>query len=577
MIPTARVALLHGSGENAGGNNLNQRQEALLKTGALQNAILHSANFSIIATDEKGIIQLFNIGAEHLLGYTAAEVVNKLSPADIHDADEVTARAATLSVQFATAIEPGFGALAFKASRGLEDIYELTYRRKDGSRIPSIESITALRGKAGNGGADIIGYLLIATNNSVHKQEEMELATAKAAVEKVSREKSDFLVQLSHELRTPLNVILGFAQLIESGVPPPAPSQKQSLEQILTAGRYLLELANEILDRALIESGQVTFSQEPVSVGEILNECQAMILPQAKRRHIDMTFPVFDRDCYVKADRTRVKQVLMNLLLNAIKYNKLGGAVAVEYKMTRPDTVRICVRDTGKGLTVEQLSQLFQPFNRLGQEAGEEEGAGIGLVVSKQLVEVMGGTIGASSTVGEGSVFWIDLDTTAAPQLTPPDGARAPAVHPPIAEASPSPNSVSLRKVLYVEDNPANLELVRQLIVRHANLRLFTATDGALGVASARANHPDVILMDLNMPGMNGREALKILRNDPSTAHIPVIALSANAMPRDIESGLKAGFFNYLTKPIEVTQFMKALDLALSFAELSSRRSTNRK
>ena len=363
---------------------------------------------------------------------------------------------------------------------------------------------------------------------------------------------------------------------MESGVPPPAPSQKQSLKQILAAGRYLLDLTNEILDRALIESGQVTLSQEPVSAGEILNECQAMILPQAKRRHIEMTFPVFNRECWVKADRTRVKQILMNLLLNAIKYNKLGGAVAVEYKITRPESVRIAVRDTGKGLTTDQLSQLFQPFNRLGQEAGEEEGAGIGLVVSKQLVEVMGGTIGASSTVGEGSVFWIDLDTAVAPQLVFASGEGRSEVRPPREEVPSPPNSLARRNVLYVEDNPANLELVRQLIARRPNLRLFTATDGTLGIASARANHPEVILMDINMPSMNGREALKILRHDPATAHIPVIAVSANAMPRDIESGLKAGFFNYLTKPIEVKQFMEALDMALSFADTSPGRATDK-
>ena len=341
-----------------------RRQNALLKAGALQNAILTSANFSIIATDEKGIIQLFNVGAERMLGYTAAEVVNRISPSDIHDPQEVMARAEALSLELATTIAPGFEALAFKASRGIEDIYELTYICKDGSRFPAIVSITALRDDYG----DIIGYLLIGTDNSVRKRVESELNEAMAAAEKANRAKTDFLSGMSHELRTPLNAILGFAQLMESGSPSPTPAQKRNLDQILKAGWYLLELINEILDLALIESGKVTLSREPVSLVEVMLECRAMIEPQAQKRGIGMTFPRFDIPYFVKADRTRVKQVLINLLFNAIKYNKPGGTVVVEYTLSRPDSIRISVRDTGAGLTPEQLAQLFQPFNRLGKE-----------------------------------------------------------------------------------------------------------------------------------------------------------------------------------------------------------------
>ena len=346
-----------------------RRQEALLKTGALQNAILTSANFSIIATDEKGIIQLFNVGAERMLGYTAAEVVNRISPSDIHDPQEVMARAQALSLELATTIAPGFEALAFKASRGIEDIYELTYICKDGSRFPAIVSITALRDDYG----DIIGYLLIGTDNSVRKQVESELNEAMAVAEKANLAKSDFLSSMSHELRTPLNAILGFAQLMESGSPPPTPSQKRSIDQILKAGWYLLELINEILDLALIESGKLSLSLEPVSLAEVMLECQAMIEPQAQKRGISMTFPRFDIPYFVKADRTRVKQVLINLLFNAIKYNKPGGTVAVDCTASAPGRIRISVRDTGAGLTPEQLAQLFQPFNRLGQ-GGQRRG-----------------------------------------------------------------------------------------------------------------------------------------------------------------------------------------------------------
>jgi len=533
-----------------------RRQEALLKTGALQNAILTSPNFSIIATDEKGIIQLFNVGAERMLGYLAAEVVNKINPSDIHDPQEVLARAQALSLELATPIAPGFEALAFKASRGIEDIYELTYICKDGSRFPAIISITALRDDYG----DIIGYLLIGTDNSVRKRVESELNEAMAAAEKANHAKTDFLSGMSHELRTPLNAILGFAQLMESGSPAPTPSQKRNLDQILKAGWYLLELINEILDLALIESGKVTLSREPVSLVEVMLECRAMIEPQAQKRGIGMTFPRFEIPYYVKADRTRVKQVLINLLFNAIKYNRAGGTVAVDYALRPPHSVRICVRDTGAGLTPEQLAQLFQPFNRLGKEASAEEGTGIGLVVTKRLVELMGGTIGADSTVGVGSAFWFELGVTTAPQLTGHEGENAEIVRPDVPHGTP------LRTLLYVEDNPANLELVEQLIARHPDLRMLSAADGNLGIEFARAYQPDVILMDINLPGISGIEAMKILRADPSTAHIPIMALSANAVPRDIQKGLDAGFINYLTKPIKVNQFMDALHAALKTA-----------
>jgi len=544
------------SGRAEGSTEVN-RQRALLKAGALQNAILTSANFSIIATDEKGIIQLFNIGAERMLGYRAAEVVNKISPSDMHDPQEVRARAEALSLELATAIAPGFEALAFKASRGIEDIYELTYICKDGSRFPAIVSITALRDDYG----DIIGYLLIGTDNSVRKRVESELNEAMAAAKKANRAKTDFLAGMSHELRTPLNAVLGFAQLMESGSPPPTVSQKRNLDQILKAGWYLLELINEVLDLTLIESGKVTLSSEAVSLSEVMLECRAMIEPQALKRSIGLKFARFEVPYFVKADRTRVKQVLINLLFNAIKYNKPGGSVSVEYSLGAPDSIRISIRDTGLGLAPEQLAQLFQPFNRLGKEAGTEEGTGIGLVVTKRLVELMGGSIGVDSTVGVGSVFWIEMNLTSAPQL-----AVAEAEHAVLAQPR-APDGLPTRTILYVEDNPANLELVEQLIARRPDLRLLSAADGDLGVEFARAYQPEVVLMDINLPGMSGIAALKILRADPATAHIPIIALSANAVPHDIEKALAAGFFNYLTKPIKVEQFMNALDVALKFSK----------
>jgi PAS domain S-box-containing protein len=534
-----------------------RRQEALLKTGALQNAILNSANFSIIATDEKGIIQLFNIGAERMLGYLAAEVVNKINPSDIHDPQEVMARAQALSLELATSITPGFEALAFKASRGIEDSYELTYIRKDGSRFPAIVSITALRDDYDG----IIGYLLIGADNSVRKQVEAELINAKAAAEKANLAKSDFLSSMSHELRSPLNAILGFAQLMESGTPLPTPAQKASIDQILQAGWYLLELINEILDLALIESGKLSLSQEPMSLVDVMLECQAMIEPQAQKSGIRVSFPQFDGPYFVKADRTRVKQVLINLLSNAIKYNRARGTVEVTCSASTANRIRISVRDTGEGLPPEKLAQLFQPFNRLGQEASAEEGTGIGLVVSKRLVELMRGEIGVESTVGVGSVFWIELNVAAEPQ--PASGSDEP-LAPNQARVL---HGAALRTLLYIEDNRANMQLVEQLIARRPDMRLLSAGDGTRGIALARTHQPEVILMDINLPGISGIQALKILRADPATAHIPVLAISANAMPHDIKRGLEAGFFRYLTKPIKINEFMEALDMALELAE----------
>ncbi|HJX16943.1 MAG TPA: PAS domain S-box protein, partial [Acidiferrobacterales bacterium] len=785
-----------------------RRQETLLITGALQSAILNSANFSSIATDEKGVIQIFNVGAERMLGYTAADVLNKITPADITDPQEVIARAKALSVELGTQIEPGFEALVFKASRGIEDIYELTYIRKDGSRFPAVVSVTALR----DAQHAIIGYLLIGTDNTARKQVEAEkqrlleiqeatykqlqqtnvtlqvseeklavtlnsigdaviatdadarvtllnplaekltgwtqaqasgrpvdeifhilnqetrqpsaipvmetlahgtiqglanhtlliardgsecaiadscapirdrdgqvigavlvfrdvteeyavqqalrdqqfytrsliesnidalmttdpsgiitdvnqqmvaltgcardeligtafknyftdpvradagikralsekkvsdyeltashrhdgetvvsynaatfydrdgklqgvfaaarditerkrldqvlldknteLENAKIVAEKANLAKSDFLSSMSHELRSPLNAILGFAQLMESGTPLPTPGQKASIDQILQGGWYLLELINEILDLALIESGKLSLSLEPMSLSDVLLDCQAMIEPQAQKSGIHMSFPQFDSLSFVSADRTRVKQVLINLLSNAIKYNRAGGSVDVTCSANNAKRIRISVQDTGEGLSPEKLAQLFQPFNRLGQEASGEEGTGIGLVVSKRLVELMGGEIGAVSTVGVGSVFWIELNLAAAPQLA----AGADELLAPILARAPQ--GAALHTLLYVEDNRANLQLVEQLIARRPDMRLLSAGDGTRGIALARIHQPEVILMDINLPGISGIQALKILHEDPATAHIPVLAISANAMPHDIQ------------------------------------------
>jgi CheY-like chemotaxis protein/anti-sigma regulatory factor (Ser/Thr protein kinase) len=304
----------------------------------------------------------------------------------------------------------------------------------------------------------------------------------------------------------------------------------------------------------------MTVSIESVQLGELFEDCETMIAPLGARRGIRVLFPALCK-FGVKADRVRLKQVLLNLLSNAIKYNRDQGMVALACAGAGAGRVRISVQDTGIGLRPDQLESLFQPFNRLGQESGEVEGTGIGLVVTKRLVELMGGTIGVNSTPGVGSAFWIELNAAdaAAPRVAD-IAMRAP------TDSADDPRSRSNATVLCVDDNPASLRLVEEILRSRTQIRLLSAPDGRLGVELARAHLPQAILMDNNMPFLTGREAQAILSRDPLTANIPVIALTANAMPDAITQGLAAGFFRYLTKPIDVGELLEAVDSALEFS-----------
>ncbi len=391
------------------------------------------------------------------------------------------------------------------------------------------------------------------------QQKNNHLEHAIAAAEKANHAKSDFLSDMSHELRTPLNAILGFAQLIEGGTTPLTPLQKKHLDQILQAGWYLRDLINELLDLALIESGKLSLSMETVSVADVLRDCQTMIEPQAKSRGITLYFPQIEISHYVSADYTRLKQVIINLLSNAIKYNKRNGKVAISCVKQSAERLRICVEDSGEGLNPEKIHQLFQPFNRLGQETSGEEGTGIGLVMTKRLSELMGGAIGVESVPGKGSKFWIEINLTDATQTCMVIDQSQTDIEYEFQKDSPQ------HTLLYMESNPANLMLVEDLIARRPDLRLLTAVDTHTGIHLARKAQPNIILMDMNLPGMNGMDTFRILAEDPLTAHIPVIAVSANAIPGDIEKGLKAGLFRYLTKPINISTFMVTVDVALAF------------
>lgn len=389
-------------------------------------------------------------------------------------------------------------------------------------------------------------------------EKNLELQSARQVADKANRAKSEFLSSMSHELRSPLNSILGFAQLLESGSPAPTLAQKGRIDHILQAGWYLLELINEILDLSLIESGKLSLSMESLSLADVFLACQNMIQPLADQNGIHVSFAQFDSPCFVRADRTRLTQLMVNLLSNAVKYNGAGGMVEVSFSSVAARRLRVCVRDSGKGLSEEKLGQLFQPFNRLGQEATAIEGTGIGLVVCKRLVEMMQGSIGVDSTVGVGSVFWIELNLAVAAQL-PAMAGEAPA-----PQQAPRQREGRRHTVLYIEDDQANRELVKELVARRPDWYLLSAPDGLQGVALARSEQPDVILTDIHLPGISGLQVRRILLEDPATRHIPMLAISANAMPGDIEKGLAAGFLSYLTKPFKVGALMQALDLALA-------------
>jgi signal transduction histidine kinase/CheY-like chemotaxis protein len=381
-----------------------------------------------------------------------------------------------------------------------------------------------------------------------------ELNQTRDMAEQASRAKSRFLSNMSHELRTPMNAILGFSQIMKADPALPE-SHGSSVDEIIKAGQHLLELINEILDLARVEAGQVDVSLEPVEVTTSIEDVLSLVRPLAQERDIQCQLNATERPA-VRADRTRLKQVLLNLVSNAIKYNRTGGEVTVGVKRVQQDghnRVRLSVTDTGPGIDPEDLSGLSTPFNRLVKEGGSVEGTGIGLTITRQIVEAMDGTLGISSEVGVGSTFWIELAECQPKSPAPETPAEKPAAE----TAAPEPQSDI---VLYIEDNPVNLKLVAQFVRRHGRARMVPAGTPELGIALASTLKPAIILLDLSMPGMDGFQVLEILKAKPELAGIPVIAMSAYALPEDIHRGKAAGFDDYLTKPIKLNQFFEVLD-----------------
>lgn len=382
-----------------------------------------------------------------------------------------------------------------------------------------------------------------------------ELREARAAAEAANTAKSDFLSSMSHELRTPLNAILGFAQLLQRDKKEPLSSRhKERVDQILKGGEHLLRLIDDILDLSRIEAGGVSISTEPVGVREVLAEVRATLEPMASRQQIRIEVADVPADLpMVSADRTRFVQILMNFGSNALKYNRPTGHVMFTVSTPEPERVRIAVRDTGVGIPVEKQGKLFQPFQRAGQETGPIEGTGIGLVITKRLAELMRGDVGFRSSAGEGSEFWVDLPVHAS-------GARSSAAPVSADSGSGRLGAGGLRLILYVEDNPANVTFMKDLVSTFDNVQLIAASTAEIGVELARERRPEVVIMDINLPGMSGLDALRALRETPETKDIPVIALTAAASERDRQRGIQAGFFRYLTKPVKVDEFETALE-----------------
>jgi CheY-like chemotaxis protein len=359
---------------------------------------------------------------------------------------------------------------------------------------------------------------------------------------------------MSHELRTPLNAILGFAQVLQIKSDALPAAARDQVRQIETAGWHLLALINDVLDLSRIESGTMTVSREPVDLAPLVAECAQMAEPLARRHEVRIVNRATGgARLHALGDRTRLKQVITNLLSNAIKYNRAGGSVTLTLARSADSAVELAVADTGRGFTEAQLGRLFEPFNRLGAEHGPVEGTGIGLVITRRLIELMGGSLHVETNAGVGSVFTVRLPQAA------PDAAPVPAPAPP----AHAPGSDRTHTVLYIEDNSSNVELLADVLALRPQVKLLAAGSGSAGLALAREKRPDLIVVDVALPDIDGFEVCRRLRADAQLARTPIIALSANAMASDIDKGRQAGFDAYLTKPLDVPMFLAEIDRRL--------------
>lgn len=498
--------------------------------------IIENVADCVITIDSAGIIRSFNPAAERLFGYSAAEIincnVNRLMPEPYRsEHDRYIARH-----------------MAGQPAAIIGKQVELPGRHKDGTVFMMGLTITVMEIDQTK---NFVGIL---RDISERKQYEQDIIAARDDAERANSAKSEFLSSMSHELRTPMNAILGFGQLLEIDNELNE-DQADYVDEILKAGRHLLELINEVLDLAKIESGKIDLSLEPLLCAELIGECLALVKPIAQVHGVTINDSAIGGYA-ARADRTRLKQVLLNLLSNAIKYNRPQGTVSIQVT-ARDGFVRLEVSDTGYGIPADRRQELFQPFSRLGAEESAIEGTGIGLTICRRLMQMMGGAIEMTSEEGQGSTFWIELPEVASEQKTRSSHLK---------QAITTETMLAGRcryTVLYIEDNPANLRLVSQILGRNPQLQLITAYTPELGLELVSAHHPELILLDINLPGMDGYQVLSILRSLDSAKKTPVIAISANATSRDIERGTAAGFDEYITKPIDVMHLLETVDRLL--------------
>ncbi len=496
--------------------------------------ILNTAPIGILYTDLRGRMKQANPRFCEMLGY-AEDELQQMTVAQFTHPDD-----AQQDVELSRALVLGELPMYRRQKR---------YITKDGRTLWVKSTVTLLRDEFGQA-RRIVGVVEDITEHLRLQDAE----TARERAEAANRAKSDFLSRMSHELRTPLNAMLGFAQLLELDRRHPlAADQRPWVAQIQQAGWHLLDMINDVLDLSRIESGNLKLQIEPIGLPELLSASLAMVDTEAKRRELTVSTELTDGTGVLMGDATRVKQILVNLLSNAVKYNSNGGRIHVASRLRPDDMVEIAVTDTGLGMTAEQLAELFQPFNRLGRERSAQEGTGIGLVISQRLAELMGGSLRARSLAGQGSSFILTLPAAIEPDTVPSDLD-------PLATASAEYHR---RIVHYVEDNETNVEVMRGILSQRPQVLMEVSGSGADALRAIRARQPDLILLDMHLPDMNGIELLEQLKAEEATADVPVVVVSADATARQIEAAMLAGARLYLTKPVSVAELLAAVDEVL--------------
>jgi PAS domain S-box-containing protein len=502
--------------------------------------LLEAAPDAFVCVDGMGRIVLVNSQTERLFGYRRDELIGGPVEMLVPDAlREVHSRHRT-------------GYLRTPITRPMGAGQELSGRRRDGTRFPAEISLSAVRSESG------VTVSAVIRDVTERRRAEQEIMSARQEAERANQAKSDFLSRMSHELRTPLNAILGFAQLLE--LDELSTQQADSVHHILSGGNHLLALIDEVLEISRIEAGRLNISLEPVPILEVVETALGLVRPLATDRRVILQVDhEASRNVQVLADRQRFKQVLLNLVSNGVKYNRPGGRVTISWVARGGGSVRLSVTDTGPGIAAGQIERLFRPFERLGAAESDVPGTGLGLALSKGLMESMGGRIGVESQSLLGSTFWVELDAI--------DGQVRPTAEPHIVEVH-DPDRPSVR-ILYVEDNLPNLRLVEQVLARQYRVEMIPTLQGSLALDLARQHRPHVILLDLHLPDIPGEEVLDRLRADPGTAGIPVVVVSADATPKQVSRLMGRGVVGYVTKPLNIRRFIEVLDEALSRTEVS--------